>query len=113
MENTTAISTADLVLVDWLTFTTTIWGVEDLIHHLGLSEINLWEECDCFRYGYRHRQSYGGISILTDGHQESMGVCIEFSGQGCRTFEDFSHLSWIQLFSFLMELVQRFHKKGK
>lgn len=109
MQNTTVISTSNLVLVDWLTFTTTIWDVEDLILAFGLYDISPWEERDCFRYGYRHCKTYGGISFLTDGHKESMGVCIEFSGQGCRTFEDYSHLSWIELFSFLMDPLAEFH----
>lgn len=94
------ISETNLLLVDWLTFSSCIWSEADLIDMLQLHDIP-WEEKDGFRYGYRHLKTYGGMTILSDGHQESMGICIEFSGQGCRSFESFSQLSWTQLFELL------------
>lgn len=97
----------NIILIDWLTFTTVIWSESDLIHLLGLDGIN-WEERDCYRYGYRHMKTYGGISILTDGHQDIMGICVEFSGQGCRSFESFSSLGWIPLFDILTEKYNEF-----
>ncbi len=97
----------NIILIDWLTFTTAIWSENDVIDLLGLSDIS-WEERDCFRYGYRHMRTYGGMSILSDGHQESMGICVEFSGQGCRSFESFSSLGWIPLFRILTEEYNEF-----
>lgn len=101
------ISNDNLVIIDWLTVSSTIWSESDLIDLFHLSGIT-WEEVDCYRYGYRHRKSFGGISILSDGHQESMGICFEMSGQGCRTFEDFSDLSWFDLLSLLIEPFNEF-----
>lgn len=97
----------NIILIDWLTFTTSIWSEHDLLDMLGLNDIN-WEDRDCYRYGYRHMRTYGGMSILSDGHQESMGICIEFSGQGCRSFESFSSLGWIPLFKILLDEYNEF-----
>lgn len=101
MENQ-PISKNNLLLVDWLTFTTKIWSESDLISMLQLSSDISWEELDVYRYGYKHRKTFGGMSILTEG-QECMGVCIEFSGQGCRSFESYSCLDWFSLFSILLD----------
>lgn len=97
----------NIILIDWLTFSTCIWSELDLIDMLQLSDLS-WEERDGFRYGYRHIKTYGGISILSDGHQDNMGICVEFSGQGCRSFESFSSLGWSQLFDFLMNEYNEF-----
>lgn len=107
MENQ-QISKDNLLLIDWLTFSTKIWSETQLIEMLQLSGV-AWEEKDGFRYGYRHIKTYGGMSILSDGHQESMGICVEFSGQGCRSFESFSSLGWLQLFAILMEDLNEFN----
>lgn len=92
----------NIILIDWLTFTSKIWSESDLMDLLDIGYLS-WEERDCYRYGYRRMKTYGGISILSDGHQESMGICIEMSGQGCRTFESFSSLEWLQLLHILHE----------
>ena len=97
----------NIILIDWLTFTTSIWSEHDLLDMLGLQSIS-WEERDCYRYGYRHMKTYGGMSILSDGHQASMGICVEFSGQGCRSFESFSSLGWLPLFLELTEEYNEF-----
>lgn len=101
------ISQTNLLLVDWLTFSTCIWSESDLIDMLQLNDV-AWEDKDGFRYGYRHLKTYGGMTILSDGHQENMGICVEFSGQGCRSFESFSDLGWMQLFQMLMSEYNEF-----
>lgn len=101
------ISKSNLLLVDWLTFSTCIWSESDLIDMLQLHGVS-WEEKDGFRYGYRHLKTYGGMTILSDGHQENMGICVEFSGQGCRSFESFSQLGWMELFKILIEEYNEF-----
>lgn len=102
------ISDKNLVLVDWLTFTTKIWTDTDIIKMLHLSGDISWEHLDAYRYGYRHRMTFGGMTILSDG-QDNMGICIEFSGHGCRSFEDFSDLSWFDVFSILLEPTNEFN----
>lgn len=106
MENQ-PISKENLVLVDWLTFTTKIWSESDLLSMLHISSDVSWEHLDAYRYGYRHRMTFGGMSILSDG-QENMGICIEFSGTGCRSFESFSDLSWFAVFGILLEPANEF-----
>ena len=96
------ISENNMVLVDWLTFTTKIWTETDVFSMLHLSNDITWEHMDAYRYGYRHRMTYGGMTILSDG-QENMGICIEFSGHGCRSFEDFSDLTWFNVFQILLD----------
>lgn len=102
------ISKDNLLLVDWLTFTTKIWSEADLLSMLQLSSDITWEELDTYRYGYKHRKTYSGMSILSDG-QEGMGICVEFSGQGCRSFETYSTLPWLSLFQILMDPYNEFN----
>ena len=87
----------NIVLVDWLTFTSKIWSEHQLIDVLHLNDVS-WQHLDSYRYGYSHRCTFSGISILSGG-TDDMGICVEFSGTGCRAFETYSDLSWIQLFS--------------
>lgn len=101
------VSKNDILLIDWLTFSTCIWSESDLIDMLQLHGV-AWEDKDGFRYGYRHLKTYGGMTILSDGHQDNMGICVEFSGQGCRSFESFSRLGWVQLFETLMNEYNEF-----
>ena len=106
MENQ-VISNSNLLLIDWLTFSTVNWSEADILDMLQIGDVS-WEERDGFRYGYRHLKTYGGMTILSDGHQENMGICVEFSGQGCRSFESFSTLGWLQLLRILMEEFNEF-----
>lgn len=46
-----------------------------------------WEDLKGF-YGYENRIYYNGISIHYGGNNNT--VCVEMSGQGCRTFETYS-----------------------
>lgn len=105
---THVIAKDSLILIDWLTFSTKIWSESEIIQLLQLQDVT-WEHIDAYRYGYRHRCSFGGISILSDGYSEDMGICIDISGQGCRSFEDFSSLSWIDLFKILLEPLNEFN----
>lgn len=102
------ISKENLVLVDWLTFTTKVWSETDVLNMLHLTSNISWEHMDVYRYGYKHRMTYGGMSILSNG-QEGMGICIEFSGQGCRSFEDFSDLTWFDVFALLLDQYNEFN----
>lgn len=104
---TQVISNENLILVDWLTFTTKIWSEKQIIDMLHLNDI-IWESKDSYMMGYAHRSSYGGINILSGG-REDMGICVTMSGQGCRTFDDFSDLSWLNLFDLIMEPFNEFN----
>ena len=92
--------TENVVLYDWLSFTSKQHTPEELIDALGLSHCP-WTETRGAR-GYMDRLYFGCISIHYNG-REDMGVWCEMSGQGCRNFEDLTTLpgKWDTLFSFI------------
>lgn len=94
-------------LVDWLTFTTKIHSVSDLIDLLNMPAAT-WEHKQAYRYGYANRCSFAGITILSGG-TDDMGICLEMSGTGCRSFESYSSLSWCALFRWIVEPTNECH----
>lgn len=94
------------VIRDWLTFTTKDFDHYGIIELLGMSEVS-WTNINGF-YGYHDRLYFGGISIHYNG-REDMGVCCEMSGQGCRTFEEYTSLpgKWDDLFAYIAD--ERMH----
>ncbi len=71
----------NVVLYDWLSFTSKNHTPEQLIAALGLSHCP-WTDTKGAR-GYQDRLYFGAISIHYNG-REDMGVWCEMSGQGCR-----------------------------
>ena len=90
----------NVVLYDWLSFTSKQHTPQELIEALGLSHCP-WTETTGAR-GYRDRLYFGCISVHYNG-RDDMGVWCEMSGQGCRNFEDLSTLpkQWDDLFDFI------------
>lgn len=90
----------NVVLYDWLSFTSKQHTPEEIIDALGLSHCP-WTETKGAR-GYMDRKYFGCISIHYNG-REDMGVWCEMSGQGCRNFEDLTTLpnKWDDLFVFI------------
>lgn len=90
----------NVVLYDWLSFTTKQHTPEQVIEALGLSHCP-WTEMKGAR-GYMDRLYFGFISIHYNG-RDDMGVWCEMSGQGCRNFEDLSTLphKWDDLFDWI------------
>ncbi len=90
----------NIVLYDWLSFTSKKHTPEQLIEAMGLTHCT-WTETKgaC---GYLDRLYFGSISIHYNG-REDMGVWVEMSGQGCRNFEDLTQLvqKWQDLFDFI------------
>lgn len=74
----------NIILVDWFTFTLKETDLHSVIDWLGLHSID-WVDCKG-HYGYSSAKLYGGMWILFDG-RDDMGICVEFSGQGCRQYE--------------------------
>jgi len=107
MDNST-LPDHNLLLLDWLTVSTKIWSENDIIQLLRLEDCT-WEHVDAYRYGYAHRCSFSGITILSGGHNDDMGICLEMSGQGCRAFETYSSLSWIELLRILKDPLNEFN----
>lgn len=90
----------NLVLYDWVSFTSKVHTPEELISALGLAHCP-WTETTGAR-GYRDRKYFGCISVHYNG-RDDMGVWVEMSGQGCRNFEDLTKLpnKWVDLFEFI------------
>ena len=90
----------NVVLYDWLSFTSKKHTPQEIIAALGLAHCP-WTETRGAR-GYRDRLFFGSISVHYNG-REDMGVWCEMSGQGCRNFEDLTTLpgKWETLFSFV------------
>ncbi len=88
------------VLYDWLTFSTKIHSLPDVVELLGLENVRF--ENLRGRYCYQDRLHYDGISILYNG-REDMGICVEMSGQGCRSFETHGNGNYQAIFDLINE----------
>ena len=89
------------IIYDWLTFTTQLHTVEQCIYLLGLGQcefLNLNHGMN----GYKDAISFEGITIMSNG-KEGMGVCVNMSGQGCRSFETYGTGDYDSLFSLILE----------
>ena len=90
----------NIVLYDWLSFTSKKHTPQQLIEAMGMTHC-AWTETKgaC---GYLDRLYFGSISIHYNG-REDMGVWVEMSGQGCRNFEDLTQLprKWEDIFYFI------------
>lgn len=102
MENSIA---ENIVIYDWLSFTSKKHSPDQIIAALGLSHVP-WVESKGAR-GYRSKKYFASINIHYDG-RDDMGVWCEMTGQGCRTFETLSMLfvngdGWANLFKWIHE----------
>ncbi len=106
------ISTENIVIIDWITFTSKIWSLEQIKGFLKLDN-QQWDLADYGRYGYKRREVFNGVSILYDGRlnengEDDMGICVEISGQGCRALESFGNIEWFPFISFLLDEFNEF-----
>ena len=90
----------NLVIYDWLSFTSKVHTPDQLIAALGLAHVP-WTDTKGAR-GYLDRKYFSCISIHYNGRSD-MGVWVEMSGQGCRTFESLSNVGWEGIFSFIRD----------
>lgn len=88
------------VIYDWLTFTTKIHSLSDVVDMLGLNDMHFEQARG--RYCYQDRLTYSGINIMYNG-REDMGICVELSGQGCRTFETHGNGDYDLIFAMIIE----------
>lgn len=108
-----SISTENIILIDWITFTTKIWSVEQIKGQLGLLG-QTWDLRDHGFHGYKRAEVFNGVTIMYDGRlnqngEDDMGVCVEVSGQGCRALESFGGIEWLVFLAFLMEETNEFN----
>ena len=101
------------IIFDWLSFTTKIHDVVDLVHLLGLAGCPF--EVVNGSKGFRYRQYFGGISIhFNDKEYEgNLGryIWLEMSGQGCRTFETYGNGDYDVLFNLARRDPENCHIK--
>lgn len=97
----------NVILYDWLTCTCKNTDPQVWIQMLGM-EGESWEAKDYGRHGYRKMLWCGSISIMYDGN-EGMGSCLDMSGQGCRTFEEFGGIEFPELFQVILDNPTDFH----
>ena len=88
----------NIVLYDWLSFTSKKHTPEEMIAALGLGHCP-WQDTKG-AHGYLDRKYFSCISIHYNGRAD-MGVWVELSGQGCRTFETLSDRGWADLFQWI------------
>lgn len=88
----------NIIIIDWLSFTSKIHSVENFIDMLGLSDIP-WENGKG-AHGYRDRLYFDSISIHYNG-RDDMGIWCEMSGQGCRAFESLGSGDYEGLFDLI------------
>ena len=87
------------VLIDWLTFSikNTQDPLEVIIKCLGLDPV-LFQEAPYGLMGYQRTLVFSNISVLYEPRENQyfhdMGVCVTMSGNGCRTFETMSKLTF-------------------
>lgn len=98
-KNLPSLPQENLILIDWLTFTVKTDDPASVKEMIGLRSVG-WEKCETGMNGYPEREFFGNINICY-GAAPEMGVCCTMSGQGCRTFETYSNMSWIQLIDLI------------
>lgn len=88
------------ILIDWLSITSKTMTPEDMMKLIGIT--SGWQLMDRGVRGYGARYYNGSISIHFGGMQDN--VWLEFSGQGCRTFESESvHKDYDVIFDALIK----------
>lgn len=95
------------IIYDWLTFTTKIHSVSDVIEMLGLNDVS-FIQLEKGMNGYPFCMHYCGISICYGG-RDDMGVCCCMSGQGCRSFETYGNGDYDSLFD---TIIDNYHEDG-
>ena len=99
----------NVFLIDWLTIVFHGVSVEDVQNILGMQLVP-WVQSTSFINGYPLDLSFDHIHIRFGSDRpefysdpkkarSDMGICLDMSGQGCRTFESHSKRSWLQLIS--------------
>ena len=90
------------IIYDWVSITSKIHSPDDFIRLLGLNDEGIsWEKVKG-AHGYRDRLYWGSISIHYNG-TDDMGIWLEMSGQGCRSFESYGTGDFESLFAEVLE----------
>lgn len=99
----------NIILIDWLSFTCRNMTKFDCLKLLQLDNDIHFELLHGF-YGYQDRLFFGGISIYFNHRIVAQDYpMIEFSGQGCRTFETYSKINFDVLLNLCINVPQSYH----
>lgn len=93
-------------LFDWVSFTSKIHSVDNIIEMLGMQDATFTKTKGA--HGYQDRLYYDCISIHYNG-RDDMGVWCEMSGQGCRAYETYGKGNFHELFKELISLGYDIH----
>lgn len=87
------------VLIDYLTITSKIHSVKDVMEILGISDKIQFEPIKSY-YGYEHCLFFDGVRIHWTDNEKLSEVCIDLSGKGCRTVEwlNDNKFDWYEFF---------------
>lgn len=95
------------IIYDWVSFTSKIHSPLELQLLLGLGSAK-WRYIEHGRYFYRKQYVYNGITIYfdgitqyRDGEERNLGVMVEMSGTGCRTYDSEGMGDYDTLFAML------------
>ena len=98
--------TENLILYDWLSFTSKVDSLSSIITLLGLEDIKFTDMYGM--QGFKNRMYFEGISIHYDSDRFG-GVWVEMSGKGCRAFETYSSVSFDGLFELFRSYPDDYH----
>lgn len=99
----------NIFLIDWLTVVYHGCTVDDVKKSIGMDSLTIpWTDEAKFRNGYPRQCYWNGITISYGADsmdfakditkvRHDMGICLNFSGTGCRTFESYGHGDWFRL----------------
>ena len=80
------------ILIDWLTVTIHGKDLGSVFDLLGIDPMS-FQPMAFGRWGYAHGFTFDHISVYYDG-TEDMGICVDMSGQGCRSYESYGRNDW-------------------
>lgn len=113
--------TKNLILIDWLTVTCFGFSVGDAIDLLGMQQCP-FEDIPRGMNGYPARKFWNGVTIMygaddpslvpIDKLRDDMGICINLSGVGCRSFETYGRNDWSFLFSKFNTFTSKVREKN-
>lgn len=98
----------NIILFDWLSFTSRFHSAETILDFLGLSESGLTFRNAPGHRTYKDSIIYGEIHICYNS-ETNPGVWVEMSGQGCREFEQHSRKSFQEIFIEIIENPKDYH----
>lgn len=91
--------TENIILFDWISFSSRIIDAHGMVEMLGLSAFN-WENINGIN-GYQDRLYCNKINIHYN-HKKYDSVWLEMSGEGCRFYEEYGRGDFQYLFDYIL-----------